>query len=106
MQWLDSAGNYESSLYNGKKFTTIDIPGAISSYAHDIDSNGDVAYSWTDSTAYFMGHYAYSAARDNKFDDPKATDGTYADGINDHKLIVGVYHINGGSTAEGFKATY
>jgi hypothetical protein len=105
VQWTDSSGNTESAIYNGKKYTTINVPGAVSSYAHGIDSAGDVVFSWTDSSGIFHGALR-TGGKVYKFDDPKGTDGTYGDGINDHRVVVGVYHTNGGSTAEGFKATY
>ena len=92
-------------LHENKKYTTIKVPGAVSSYPHGIDLAGDVVFSWTDSTGIFHGALR-TGGKYYKFDDPKGTDGTYGDGINDHRLVVGVYHTNGGGTAEGFKATY
>lgn len=81
------------------------MPGAVSSYAHAIDAAGDVVYSWTDSTGLYHG-VLRTGGKYYKFADPKGTNGTYGDGINDHQLVVGVYHNNGGNTAGGFKATY
>jgi hypothetical protein len=105
VQWVDSTGVNHSAIYNGKKYTTIDVPGAVGSYAHGIDLAGDVVYSWTDSTGVFHGALR-TGGKYYKFNDPKGTDGTYGDGINDNHLVVGVYHTSGGAVAEGFKAAY
>jgi hypothetical protein len=62
-------------------------------------------YSWTDPAGVFHGALR-TGGKYYKFNDPKGTDGTYGDGINDNHLVVGVYHTSGGAVAEGFKATY
>jgi hypothetical protein len=105
VQWVDSTGNTNGAIYNGKKYTKINVPGAVSSFPHGIDTAGDVVYSWTDSTGVYHGALR-TGGKYYKFDDPKGTNGTYGDGINDHNLVVGVYHTSGGSVAEGFKASY
>ncbi len=42
LYWIDSSNVYESSVYNGKTYTTINVPGAANSYALDLDTAGDV----------------------------------------------------------------
>jgi len=115
VQWGDKAGNAESSLYNlntKRYIATINVPGALNTYAHGIDSAGDVVFNWDDSTTGLPPHGALctNCASNSrtyyKFDDPKGTAGTTGNGINDHRLIVGVYLTNGGAGFEGFKATY
>lgn len=110
VQWINSLGYRESSLYNGNtgKFgKTINVPGAVSSYAHSIDTEGDVVFVWYDSASN-IGHGALRTVKDGKFhrlDDPKGAQGTRADGINDHGLIVGNYTTID-NVLYGFKATY
>jgi len=116
VQWGDKAGNAESSLYNlntKRYIATINVPGALNTYAHGIDSAGDVVFNWDDSTTGLPPHgalctncWSKTSRKYYKFDDPKGTAGTTANGINDHGLIVGVYLTNGGAGFEGFKATY
>jgi len=106
VQWTDTSGNTEGALYNGKKYATINVPGAVSSYPHGIDTAGDVVYSWTDSTGIFHGAIR-TGGKIYKFNDPKGTGGTYGDSINDNHVVAGVYHTgSGGAIAGGFKATY
>jgi hypothetical protein len=105
VQWIDSTGVTHGAIYKAKKYTTIDVPGATGSYAHGINLAGDVVYSWTDTSGIFHGAL-HTGGKYYKFNDPKGTDGTYGDGINDNHQVVGVYHIDGGSVAEGFQASY
>src|SRR5262249_33938219 len=104
-QGTDSSGNTEGAVYDGTMYTPINVPGAVSSYPHGIDLAGDVVFSWTDSSGLFHGALLMSG-KYYKFNDPKGTEGTYGDGINDNRVVVGVIHTNGGANAEGFKATY
>lgn len=46
---------YKSSLYNGKTYGTIDVPGATASFAQDLNSAGDVIYQWFDSNGASHG---------------------------------------------------
>ena len=104
VQWT-LANITHSAIYNGTKYMKVDVPGATGSYIHGINTAGDVVYSWTDNNGVFHGALR-TGGKYYKFNDPKGTDGTYGDGINDNHLVVGVYHIDSGATAEGFKATY
>ncbi len=104
VQWGDSSGNTESSLYNGTGYKTVNVPGAVSSYIHGIDAAGDAVYSWTDSQGVFHGA-ALVGGKMTVFDAPGCTGGTYADSINDHHVIAGVCHV-GTSVSKGFYITY
>ncbi len=115
IQWGDSAGHNESSLYNSKtrKYgKLINVPGAANSFAHQIDTAGDIVYTWTDSSSSFHHGALCTNCTSNspgwhKFvDDPKGPDTTRADGINDNQTIVGRFVDAKTDTFEGFKATY
>jgi hypothetical protein len=98
------SGNSEAALYKGNGYSPINVPGAVSSFPQKIDTAGDIAYIWSDSTgsahgALRMGGNYY------KFSHPKGTN-THADGINDHRVIVGRFLPTGKSTYVAFKATY
>jgi uncharacterized membrane protein len=101
--WL-GAQNYETSLYNGKTYKTINVPGASESEAVGINSEGDVTYAWFRSNSNIAHGALLHAGKYFKFDDPKGAQ-TYAEGINDHHLIVGTYQTSR-SVDLGFKATY
>jgi hypothetical protein len=102
VQWGDSSGNTESSIYDGSTFTTINVPGAVSSYAHGIDSSGNVVYSWSDSGGVFHGAGRLNG-KYTKFNAPGCVD-TYADGINDQRVVVGVCQETSGFA--GFYVIY
>jgi hypothetical protein len=110
VQWGDKAGNVESSVYDPqtKKYIgTINVPGAVNTWAHAIDSAGDVVFTWQGSpTGPYQGALCTQCTSTSrkyyKFDDPKGTS-TFGNGINDHKLVVGNYNA---AESEGFKATY
>jgi uncharacterized membrane protein len=111
--WGDSAGNSESSLYDSKtkeySKKPINVPDAASSWAHLIDTAGDIVYRWTDSAGITHGALCTKCTSNGrkyyKFDDPKGSN-LRADGINDHRTIVGRFIPTKSSEFEGFKATY
>ncbi len=86
--WLDSSFSSESSLYNGKKYTKINIPGETDSYVSAISNLGDIVYSWESAETY--GGALRHAGRVYKFHVPKG-DRTFGYGINDHNVIVGAF---------------
>jgi hypothetical protein len=104
VQWGDSTGHTESSLYDGKKYTKINVPGAANTYAQGIDTAGDIAYWWQDSS-YLSRGALQTGGKFYKFNDPHGAQETFANGINDYRLIVGVY-VGSSGVAYGFKATY
>jgi len=89
---------------NGKTYTPINVPGAIASFASDLNSAGDVVYEWLDSSHEAHGALL-QAAKYYKFDYPKAVF-TYGGGINDKSTIVGWYQISNTGAVSGYKATY
>ncbi len=104
VQWGDSNGDTESSLFNGTSYQTVNVPGAVNSYIHDINSAGDIVYSWTDSSGNYHGA-ARISGKITTFDAPGCSGGTFADGINDHHIIVGACH-QAGSNSVGFYVQY
>lgn len=101
--WQDSNTNYESSLYAGKTYKTINVPGAGDSYASGINNTGDIAYSWDYTIYSSLSGALRHAGGYHKFDYPKAGS-TLGGGINDHHVIVGYYgHVG---IVHGYKATY
>ena len=89
---------------NGKTYKTIDVPGAIASFANDINSAGDVVYEWLDSSHAAHGALL-QAGTYYKFDYPKSIF-TYGGGINDKQTIVGWYQISNTGPISAYKATY
>ena len=104
VEGTSSRGYRVSFLYDGTTFTPIDVPGARDSIANAINSAGDVVYSWDDSLGRFQGDLR-SGGKHTKFENPACTGGTYAQGINDHHVIVGFCILQGQAT-RGFYITY
>jgi|ERR1700677_1285616 probable HAF family extracellular repeat protein len=110
--WDDPAGNVESSLYNSKTkkyIGLINVPGAVNTYAHAVDSAGDVVYTWQASaTGPYHGELCTNCAHKSRqyyeFNDSKGNQ-TLGEGINDHELVCGDYET-ATSRIEGFTATY
>jgi hypothetical protein len=103
VQWRDSAGYFQASLYNGKKYTTINVPGAAVNQVQGINTAGDIVYFISD--PYGVGHGAVKMGNDYYiFDYPKGSN-TGAGGINDSKLIVGSYIPTGKTAPEAFQGT-
>ena len=95
----------EVGNFRRTKYTTIDVPGATNTYAHGIDSNDDVVFSWQDTSNSFHGALLMNRTF-YKFDDPAGcSNGTYGDGINDHKIIVGACDTSS-TTGNGFYVIY
>lgn len=100
--WIDSSNNSESSLYNGKKYTKVNIPRETDSYVSAISNLGDIVYSWESDESY--GGALRHGGKYYKFSVPKG-DRTFGYGINDHNTIVGAYTDDNG-VLNGFLATY
>ena len=94
----------ESSIYNGKTYKTINVPGADSSTAEDLANSGDVSYLWWDSKFHYHGAL-FHGGKYTKFDFPKSVQ-TYGRGINDHHVLVGGYEAKTNGPVRGYKATY
>jgi hypothetical protein len=101
--WLNSTFSSESSLYNGKTYKTINVPGEPNSDAAAINDLGDIVYSW-EGTGDTYGGALRHAGKVYKFHVPKG-DRTFGYGINDHNVIVGAFTDDNG-VLSGFSATY
>jgi hypothetical protein len=100
---VDFAGYVQSSLYNGTNYTTIDVPGAASTYAQGINTAGDIVFFWFD--PYGVAHSALKKGNAYYvFDFPNGS-GTIARGINDSNLLVGSYDPAGQSVPELYYGT-
>jgi hypothetical protein len=95
-------GGVQASRYNGKTYQTINVPGALCSYAEDINNAGDVVYQWFQTDFKEFGSLLHAGKYYN-FDHPKRM--STGAGINDRGLIVGSYEPDN-DTERGFKATY
>ena len=89
---------------NGKTYKPINVPGAIASFATDINSAGDVVYQFFDSSHVSHGALL-QAGKYYKFDYPKAVF-TYGGGLNDRNALVGWYQTSNTSPVSGYKVTY
>jgi uncharacterized membrane protein len=89
---------------NGETYKPINVPGAIASFANDINSAGDVVYQFFDSSHVSHGALLQTG-KYYKFNYPKAVF-TYGGGINDKSTIVGWYQISNTGPVSGLKATY
>ena len=103
LYWLNAFDAVESSLYNGKTYKTIDVPGASNTYAEGLDNAGDVSYQWFDTDLHPHAALLH-AGKYYKFDHPKSM-GTYGMGMNDLNVVVGFYTPDNNYQG-GFTATY
>jgi probable HAF family extracellular repeat protein len=104
---INSSGTYDGYLYDGTKFTLMDVPGATSSVIHGINNKQDLNYTIFDSSGNRHGVlFQKSTGVFTQFDDPKGTNTTRADGINDTDVMVGRYSpASGKPPSAGFKCT-
>jgi hypothetical protein len=84
---VDAASGLEHAyLYSGGSYTQIDValPNALQSFAHGINNNGDIVYTFLDANHNSHGAlYLASSGTFAQFDAPNVTGATYAYGIND-----------------------
>jgi len=101
---LNSTG-YDSFLYNGKTFKKISDPNAGSSgtVCHAPNNKGDVAGTYFDANGFATG-FLYHGGKYFDVKDPKASNSTRNDGINDKLEMVGRYTPTAGGNF-GYKAT-
>lgn len=104
---IDSSGAYHSFLYDGTTFTPMDVPGAALTVIHGISDKGDLDYTIFDSSSNRHGVlYQSKTGVFTQFDDPKGTNTTRADGINNKDMMVGRYSPGSGTPPNaGFKCT-
>lgn len=101
---INSAGGYSSFLYNGKTFKAISDPnaGTTGTVAHAPNNKGDIAGTYFNSNAQAVG-FLLHAGKYYDVIDPKASNSTRNDGINDKLEMVGRYTPAAGGNF-GFKA--
>jgi len=86
------AGANHGFLLSGGVFVSIDYPGARDSEAFSINSQGDVAGYFQDANLAWHG-FVLCQGEFTVLDDPAATTGTFALGINDIGTVVGEYKV-------------
>jgi PEP-CTERM motif len=99
-------------LYDGSTYTTLDDPLAVgvppnnagATLALGISGGNIVGHYDYSSDPILTSSFLYNGSTYAKLDDPLATDGTYAQGI-DGNTIVGVYFDNLGDGIHGFVTT-
>ena len=97
-------GQRHSDLYTAGKYKKLaDVPGSTSSYAEQINTAGDIAYTWIDATGFAHGALRH-ASKFYKFDYPGGQN-TNSNGINDKKVVTGGYFDTNG-IVQGFTASY
>jgi hypothetical protein len=100
-----SAGGYESFIYNGKTFKKVSDPnaGASGTIARSVNGKGDVAGAYYNSAAQPTGFLLHGGKYYDVID-PKGSNNTRPDGVNDTLEIVGRYTPSSGANV-GFKVT-
>ena len=115
LQGIDPAsGLVHSFLFDGRSFTQIDVPGALQSFVHGINNNGDMVYTVEDANGNSFGVFFYATLRQFYwFNQPDGRHTTRAFGINDERLtptgiklkIVGDYSLPGSNQNYAYLAT-
>jgi hypothetical protein len=100
---INSAGGYDSFVYNGKTFKKIADPNASTTgtIARSLNNKGDVAGAYFNSAGDEIG-FLYHGGKYYDVIDPKAGTETKPDGVNDTLEMVGRYLNSAGATL-GFK---
>ena len=106
LEVTNSSGLFDSYTYlvRTKTFKKINVPGAPQSIVHTPNNHGDIVYTIFDSAN--GAHGVLFVAKTKKyiqFDDPKASNSTRGDGLNDSLVIDGRYTPSSGGNF-GFKA--
>ncbi len=81
-------------------FATLDVPGAMRTYAWGINDSGDIVGEYRDGSGINYHGFVYDGSTYTTLDVPGARD-TYAHGVNNSGDIVG-YYYGGGSGSHGF----
>jgi hypothetical protein len=110
-----ASGLVHSFLFDGRSFTQIDVPGALQSFVHGINNNGDMVYTVEDANGNSFGVFFYAALRQFYwFNQPDGRHTTRAFGLNDERLtqtgliklkIVGDYSLPGSNQSYAYLAT-
>lgn len=104
LEVVNSGGLFDSYTYTikTKKIKKINVPGAPQSIVHTPNNKGDIVYTIFDSANGGHG-VLFHAGKYTQFDDPKASNSTRGDGLNDKLVIDGRYTPSSGGNF-GFKA--
>jgi uncharacterized membrane protein len=78
--YVDSAGSAHGFLLAGKKYTTLNVPGASGTAAHGINKSGKIVVTWEDSNSN-VESALYDGKTYKTIDVPLAVD-SYPGGIN------------------------
>ena len=88
-------GNSHGFLYSGETYTTVDVPGALSTEADGINDFGHIVGTYF-SAGKFHG-YIYRNGTFTTLDDPLGTTETVPQGINNADQVVGFYLASTGA---------
>jgi hypothetical protein len=102
LQYFGTDNHTHSTFLAHGEFLAADVPGATDSFIHSVNIRGAAVYSWEDSRNLSHSALRTPEGRYTKFDFPGAVGGTFADGINEDGVIVGVFLT--ATTAHGFIA--
>jgi probable HAF family extracellular repeat protein len=104
---INSSGDYISftTKDNGKTYKAFGYPkaGPLGTAIHGVNNKGDIDGTYFDANSAAHGVLLHGG-KYYSFDDPKASNSTRADGLNDKLIIVGRYSPSDG-TNHGFEAT-
>jgi hypothetical protein len=91
--YVSSTGHTHGFRLQSAKFTTIDYPGSSSTVINGINDYGDVVGTYTLSGSQLThGFIRYHTGSFKALNDPHATGGTTAMGINKYLTVVGSYY--------------
>jgi probable HAF family extracellular repeat protein len=92
--YVDGQGQEHGFLLQGGAYTSIDFPGAIATEANGTNKHGDVVGDYTDSAGLVHG-FTLMNGRFQDVDAPFASGGLSVRGINDSRIVVGMYTVPG-----------
>jgi len=84
--YQDSNGNDHGFLLQGKKYTVLDVPGALETYAYGINNQGDITLTWADSKYLYEGAL-YNGKTYQVINVPGAPGGSEASFINNENDV-------------------
>ena len=84
--YQDSSGNDHGFLLQGKKYTVLDVPDALETYAYGINNQGDITLTWVDSKYLYEGAL-YNGTTYQVINVPRAPGGSEASFINNQNDV-------------------
>jgi hypothetical protein len=96
--YVDGQGREHGFLLQAGAYTSIDFPGAVATEANGTNKHGDIVGDYTDSAGVVHG-FALMNGRFQDVDAPFAPAGLSVRGINDSRIVVGMYMAGGGAFA-------